>query len=105
MAAGWGRGGFKLLFSERCLYAMINEAALILEEGIALRASDIDTVYLTGYGVPRYRAELRLLFYADTIGSKNVLAAIERFAKGHQGQRWKPAALLVTLAAAGKAFN
>ena len=88
---------------ERCLYAMVNEAALILEEGIALRASDIDTVYLTGYGFPRYRGGP--LFYADTIGLKNVLAAIEGFAKGYQGKCWKPAPLLVKLAAEGKTFN
>ena len=58
---------------ERCIYALVNEGARILEEGIALRASDIDVVYLTGYGFPRYRGGPML--YADTVGLYNVVRA------------------------------
>ena len=88
---------------ERLVFSMVNEAALILDEGIALRASDIDMVYLTGYGFPLYRGGP--MFYADTVGLPNVLAAIEKYARGHQGSAWKPAPLLVKLAAEGKGFN
>ncbi|MTW13954.1 3-hydroxyacyl-CoA dehydrogenase [Pseudoduganella eburnea] len=88
---------------ERLVYALVNEGALILEEGIALRASDIDMVYLTGYGFPLYRGGP--MFYADTVGLFNVLGAVERFAKGRHGEAWKPAPLLVRLAAEGKGFN
>ena len=88
---------------ERLVYALVNEGALILEEGIALRASDIDMVYLTGYGFPLYRGGP--MFYADTVGLPNVLDAIGQFAKGRHGEAWKPAPLLVRLAAEGKGFN
>jgi len=88
---------------ERCMYALANEGAHILEEGIALRASDIDMVYLTGYGFPPYRGGP--MFYADTVGLDKVLAAIEGFQKGYQGAQWKPAPLLVRLAKEGKRFN
>ncbi|SDG81036.1 MULTISPECIES: 3-hydroxyacyl-CoA dehydrogenase NAD-binding domain-containing protein [unclassified Duganella] len=88
---------------ERLVYALVNEGALILEEGIALRASDIDMVYLTGYGFPLYRGGP--MFYADTVGLPNVLAAINKYAQGHQGKAWKPAPLLQQLAAEGKTFN
>jgi 3-hydroxyacyl-CoA dehydrogenase len=88
---------------ERCIYALANEGAKILDEGIALRASDIDMVYLTGYGFPPYRGGP--MFYADTVGLKNVVAAMERYAKGRNGQFWKPAALLARLAAEGRTFN
>jgi 3-hydroxyacyl-CoA dehydrogenase len=88
---------------ERCIGALVNEGAKILEEGIALRAGDIDTVYLTGYGFPLYRGGP--MFYADTVGLGRVLAAMERHAKGRHGQFWKPAALLVRLAGEGKTFN
>ena len=64
---------------ERLIYALVNEAAYILEEGIALRASDIDMVYLTGYGFPAYRGGP--MFYADTVGLAKVLASIEKFAR------------------------
>ena len=66
------------------MYALVNEGANILDEGIALRASDIDMVYLTGYGFPPYRGGP--MFYADTVGLKKVLDAIERFAKGLPGR-------------------
>jgi 3-hydroxyacyl-CoA dehydrogenase len=88
---------------ERCIYALVNEGAKILEEGIALRASDIDMVYLTGYGFPPYRGGP--MFYADTVGLAKVLASIEKFQKGYQGGQWQPAALLVKLAKEGKRFN
>jgi 3-hydroxyacyl-CoA dehydrogenase len=88
---------------ERCIYALANEGAHILEEGIALRASDIDMVYLTGYGFPPYRGGP--MFYADTVGLDKVLSAIERFQKGYHGEQWKPAPLLVRLAKEGKRFN
>ena len=88
---------------ERLIYALVNEAAYILEEGIALRASDIDMVYLTGYGFPPYRGGP--MFYADTVGLENVLNSIQRFQSGYQGDVWKPAPLLVKLANEGRKFN
>ncbi|WP_395408090.1 3-hydroxyacyl-CoA dehydrogenase NAD-binding domain-containing protein [Pseudoduganella sp. UC29_106] len=88
---------------ERLVFALVNEGALILEEGIALRASDIDMVYLTGYGFPLHRGGP--MFYADTVGLPNVLAAIEGFAKGRHGEAWQPAPLLLKLAGEGKGFN
>jgi len=88
---------------ERLVYALVNEGAMILEEGIALRASDIDMVYLTGYGFPLYRGGP--MFYADTVGLVNVLGSIEKFAKDRHGEAWKPAPLLARLAAEGKGFN
>ena len=88
---------------ERLIYALVNEGAYILEEGIALRASDIDMVYLTGYGFPPYRGGP--MFYADTVGLPKVLASIEKFQKGYMGEVWKPAPLLVKLAREGKGFN
>ncbi|MCC6209814.1 MAG: enoyl-CoA hydratase/isomerase family protein [Burkholderiales bacterium] len=88
---------------ERLIYALVNEAAYILEEGIALRASDIDMVYLAGYGFPHYRGGP--MFYADTVGLKNVLNSILRFQAGYQGSVWKPAPLLVKLADEGRKFN
>ena len=88
---------------ERCIYALANEGARILEEGIALRASDIDMVYLTGYGFPPYRGGP--MFYADSVGLAKVVAAIERFQKGYQGSQWQVAPLLARLAKEGKRFN
>jgi 3-hydroxyacyl-CoA dehydrogenase len=88
---------------ERLIYALVNEAAYILEEGIALRASDIDMVYLTGYGFPAYRGGP--MFYADTVGLKKVLNSIQKFQSGYRGEVWKPAPLLVRLANEGKTFN
>jgi 3-hydroxyacyl-CoA dehydrogenase len=88
---------------ERLVYSLVNEGARILEEGIAMRASDIDMVYLTGYGFPLYRGGP--MFYADTVGLFNVLMAMEKYAKGRHGDAWTPAPLLVKLAAEGKGFN
>ena len=70
---------------------------------IALRASDIDMVYLTGYGFPAYRGGP--MFYADTVGLKNVLNSIQKFQSGYKGEVWKPAPLLVKLANEGRKFN
>jgi 3-hydroxyacyl-CoA dehydrogenase len=87
----------------RITTALANEGANIVNEGIALRASDVDMVYLSGYGFPPYRGGP--MFYADTMGLANVLAAIERFRKGYKGNTWEPSPLLVKLAAEGKTFN
>jgi 3-hydroxyacyl-CoA dehydrogenase len=87
---------------QRALYSLINEGARILEEGIALRASDIDVVYLTGYGFPDFRGGP--LFYADTVGLPNILRTMREFAKGYQPDAWEPAPLLRQLAAEGKSF-
>ncbi|MEX1074548.1 MAG: 3-hydroxyacyl-CoA dehydrogenase family protein, partial [Burkholderiales bacterium] len=84
-------------------FALANEGARILEEGIALRASDIDMVYLTGYGFPAHRGGP--MFYADTVGLDEVLRAIEGFQKGYLGNQWQPAPLLVKLAKEGNKFN
>ena len=88
---------------ERLVYSLVNEGARILEEGIALRASDIDMVYLTGYGFPLFRGGP--MFYADTVGLVNVLGAMEKYAKGRHGDAWTPAPLMVRLASEGKGFN
>ncbi len=88
---------------ERLIYALVNEAANILEEGIALRASDIDMVYLTGYGFPAYRGGP--MFYASTVGLPKVVEAIKRFQKGYKGGEWKLAPLLERLAKDGRSFT
>jgi 3-hydroxyacyl-CoA dehydrogenase len=88
---------------ERLVFALVNEGASILDEGIAARASDIDVAYLAGYGFPVFRGGP--MFYADHVGLPSVLAAIRHFSKGHRGQLWTPAPLLVRLAEAGKSFN
>ena len=89
---------------ERCMYALVNEGARILEEGIAARASDIDIVYLNGYGFPLHRGGPML--YADTVGLPNVLRTLRRFAaEPGADPSWQPAALLVKLADAGHTFN
>jgi 3-hydroxyacyl-CoA dehydrogenase len=86
---------------ERCLYTMINEGARILQEGYALRAADIDTIYLTGYGFPGYRGGP--MWYADTVGLKKVLERILEFQRVH-GELWEPAPLLRELAESGRTF-
>jgi 3-hydroxyacyl-CoA dehydrogenase len=88
---------------ERCIYALVNEGARILEEGIAQRAVDIDMVYVTGYGFPVYRGGP--MFYADTMGPANVVSTIRKYATGYRGESWEVAPLLVELAASGKTFN
>jgi 3-hydroxyacyl-CoA dehydrogenase len=86
---------------DRCLYALVNEGARILEEGFALRASDIDIIYLNGYGFPAHRGGP--MWYADTVGLKKVYERISEFHRDH-GEIWKPAPLLKQLAKQGKTF-
>jgi 3-hydroxyacyl-CoA dehydrogenase len=86
---------------DRCLYAMINEGARILEEGHASRAADIDTIYLCGYGFPGYRGGP--MWYADSIGLPRVVERIAEFERAH-GEFWTPAPLLKRLAAGGSTF-
>jgi len=88
---------------DRCIFALVNEGARILEEGVAFRAVDIDIVYLTGYGFPNWRGGP--MFYADTVGLKNVVARIEEFAASHGTDLWTPAPLLKRLANEGKTFH
>jgi 3-hydroxyacyl-CoA dehydrogenase len=89
----------------RLVFALVNEGAKILEEGIALRASDIDMVYLTGYGFPLHRGGPML--YADLYGLYNVAARMNEFARNPHGDPgfWTPAPLLARLVEAGKGFN
>jgi 3-hydroxyacyl-CoA dehydrogenase len=89
----------------RLVYALVNEGAKIVEEGIAMRASDIDMVYLTGYGFPLHRGGP--MNYADTVGLFNVVAAMKRFAANplDDAAFWQPAPLLAKLAAEGRSFS
>ncbi|MCW7540643.1 3-hydroxyacyl-CoA dehydrogenase NAD-binding domain-containing protein [Aquabacterium sp. A7-Y] len=89
----------------RLVYALVNEGAKILEEGIAQRASDIDMVYLTGYGFPLFRGGP--MCYADTQGLFSVVQAMKRFQKNphDDAQFWEPAPLLAKLAEEGKSFS
>lgn len=89
----------------RLVFALVNEAAHLLEEGIAQRASDVDMVYLTGYGFPMFRGGP--MCYADTLGLFNVVQAMKRFAKNpmDDGAFWTPAPLLARLVAEGKSFT
>ncbi len=86
---------------ERAVYIMINEGARILEEGIATRPGDIDAIYFSGYGFPAWRGGP--MWYADTVGLKEILARIEEFHAKH-GDFWAPAPLLKKLALEGKTF-
>jgi 3-hydroxyacyl-CoA dehydrogenase len=87
---------------DRCIYALVNEGARILEEGYALRAVDIDIVYLNGYGFPPYRGGP--MWYADSVGLKKVYERICEFEQQH-GELWMPAPLLKELALTGKGFK
>lgn len=86
---------------DRCLYALVNEGARILEEGYALRAGDIDIIYINGYGFPAHRGGP--MCYADTVGLKNVYSRVLEFHKHHE-ELWEPAPLLKQLAEQGKTF-
>ena len=86
---------------DRCIYALVNEAARILEEGYALRSVDIDIIYLNGYGYPAHRGGP--MWYADTVGLKKVYERVVEFQKQH-GEIWEPAPLLKQLAEQGKTF-
>ena len=90
---------------KRCIYALVNEGARILGEGIAQRASDIDIVYLFGYGFPLYRGGPML--YADSMHLIDVVHTMKRFAANPHGDPafWQPAPLLARLAGEGKSFN
>jgi len=90
---------------QRLVFSLVNEAAHILEEGIANKASDIDIVYIFGYGFPAHRGGP--MNYADQVGLFNVVQAMNRFAQNplDDAAFWKPAPLLAKLAAEGKSFN
>jgi 3-hydroxyacyl-CoA dehydrogenase len=87
---------------ERCVYALINEGAKALEQGVASRAADIDVIYLTGYGFPAYRGGP--MFYADTVGLQRVYERVAQFHRDY-GKRWTPAPLLERLAREGSTFR
>ena len=90
---------------QRLVFALVNEGAKILEEGIASKSGDIDMVYLTGYGFPIHRGGP--MHYASEVGLFNVVQAMNRFAQNpmDDANAWKPAPLLAKLAAEGKAFQ
>jgi 3-hydroxyacyl-CoA dehydrogenase len=90
---------------ERCIYALVNEGARIVEEGIAQRSSDVDIVYLNGYGFPAHRGGP--MFYADQTGLIDVARALRRMASSPGADRefWTPATLLARLAREGKTFS
>ena len=107
MAAG-GNGvrhqralGIWLLCVAFLVFAMVNEAAHILDEGIARRPLDVDLIKILGYGFPRWRGGP--LFYADTLGLERVRAAIDGYAR-NEPLAWPPAPLLDRLLAEGKRF-
>jgi 3-hydroxyacyl-CoA dehydrogenase len=87
---------------DRCLFALVKEGAKLLGEGFALRAVDIDIVYLNGYGFPAWRGGP--MFYADTVGLRQVLDRIQEFEKQHGSDLWSPAPLLTSLAQDGQTF-
>jgi 3-hydroxyacyl-CoA dehydrogenase len=87
---------------ERCIFAMINEGAKILEEGVALRPGDIDVVYTSGYAFPRRHGGP--MFYADQIGLDTVLAGLQKYGKGRRAEDFAPSALLKKLAESGRTF-
>ena len=86
---------------DRCIYGLVNEGARILQEGYALRAVDIDIIYVNGYGFPAHRGGP--MWYADTTGLKKVYDRIREFHQQH-GELWEPAPLLKRLAEEGKTF-
>ena len=90
--------------TERCIFALVNEGARLLSEGVAQSASDIDVVYVNGYGFPRHRGGPML--YADTVGLENLLQRFESFAANPHGDPsfWEPAPLLLRLANTGTTF-
>jgi 3-hydroxyacyl-CoA dehydrogenase len=87
---------------ERCIYALINEGARIVEDGSAQRASDIDVIYANGYGFPAWRGGP--MFYADRAGLRSIHDRILSFQREH-GERWAPAPLLTELAKTGATFR
>jgi 3-hydroxyacyl-CoA dehydrogenase len=87
----------------RCILALVNEGARVLEEGIAESPADIDVIWCNGYGFPRHRGGP--MFYADTLGLPAVLESIRGLARDHGERYWTPAPLLVTLAGEGRTFS
>jgi 3-hydroxyacyl-CoA dehydrogenase len=87
---------------ERCVHALINEGARLLDEGVTARASDVDVAWVHGYGFPRWRGGP--LQYADELGLREVLATVERLRATHGDLYWRPAASLVRLATSGGTF-
>ena len=87
---------------KRCMYPLVNIGAALLEEGVARAASDIDIVYVYGYGFPAWRGGP--MHYAEQLGLDSVLADIRAF-HGRFGARWTPAPRLVELAAADRGFS
>jgi 3-hydroxyacyl-CoA dehydrogenase len=88
---------------ERLVYTLINEGARVLDDRIAQRASDIDLVWLNGYGFPVWRGGP--MFYADTVGLQTVISAIQRYARGVHPEGWTVAPLMARLAASGSSFS
>lgn len=88
---------------QRCTYSMINEGAKILDEGMSQRPSDIDVVWVNGYGWPTYRGGP--MHYADTIGLENILATLKQFQEQEQDDFWQPSPLIERLVADGKGFK
>jgi len=88
---------------ERCLYPLLNEGFRILEEGVVIRASDIDVVWTSGYGFPRYRGGP--MFYAETIGLKTLQDGILKYQKQFGPMHWQPASLLVELVQKGMSIS
>ena len=88
---------------ERNIYALINEGARIVEEGMAMRASDVDVVYLTGYGFPLFRGGP--MKYADEVGLSRVCATMKRFQEESKDDFWQPAGLLQTCLDQGKSLT
>jgi 3-hydroxyacyl-CoA dehydrogenase len=88
---------------QRCIYPMINEGAKILEEGMSYRPSDIDVVWVNGYGWPVYRGGP--MYYADTIGLDNVMERLKEFQEQDGDDFWEPAPLIKKLVAQGKGFK
>ncbi|MCP3419609.1 3-hydroxyacyl-CoA dehydrogenase NAD-binding domain-containing protein [Bradyrhizobium brasilense] len=86
----------------RCLYAAINEGTKVLDEGIALRPSDIDVMWHYGFGFPRWRGGP--MYYADMIGVSKIYAAVKAFHRKH-GKLWEPSPLLARMAEEGKTFS
>jgi 3-hydroxyacyl-CoA dehydrogenase len=86
----------------RLLHPLVNEGARIIEEGIAIRASDVDVVYVNGYGFPAYKGGP--MFWAQEIGFEKIIETMHKLAPSH-GQRWRPAPMLERLAAAGQGWD
>ena len=86
---------------ERCMYPLVNEAAKILEEGLAIRPSDIDVIWIHGYGFPRWRGGP--MFWADSVGLDRILEAMQRWHREH-GEWMRPAPLLERLVREGRGF-